>query len=527
MEKTFNVTGICYPEENYMVDLSGRLQQTANLVDAGKYFVINRARQYGKSTMLWALQEYLKEKYIVIAMSFQEMSHADFRGEFSFVSAFGDLFIQSAENQSGCGEKSLEKLRTFMAQPEEKKILRQLFNIIKEFCKESQRPIVLMIDEVDSASNNQVFLDFLSKLRNMYLQRKNVATFQSVILAGVYDIKNLKQKFRTEEEHRYNSPWNIAADFDIDMSFSDDEIKKMLDEYESDHQSGMNTKMIARYIFDYTAGYPYLVSQICKIIDEKISQMEAFQNGKAWTKEGFLEAIKIILKEPNTLFDDMIKQLKEYPELDRLLQNILFQGRDYPFNFYNQAMNVGKMFGFLTERDGMTVVANRIFETHLYNYFLSEEMTANDKNLPHPERNQFIQNGSLDMDLVMRKFMEYYTEIYRSEDEMFVEEYGRKLFLLFLKPIINGVGNYYVEARTRDSRRTDIIVDYRGTQYVVELKIWRGNEYHIKGEQQLADYLDFYQLDKGYLLSFNFNKKKVTGICEKKIKDKTILEITV
>ena len=101
--------------------------------------------------------------------------------------------------------------------------------------------------------------------------------------------------------------------------------------------------------------------------------MEGFQNGTAWTKEGFLEAVKIILKEPNTLFDDMIKQLKEYPELERLLQNILFQGREYPFNFYNQAMNIGKMFGFLTEKDGMATVANRIFETHLYNYFLSEE----------------------------------------------------------------------------------------------------------------------------------------------------------
>ena len=118
---------------------------------------------------------------------------------------------------------------------------------------------------------------------------------------------------------------------------------------------------------------PYLVSRICKIIDEKISRMEGFQNGTAWTKEGFLEAVKIILKEPNTLFDDMIKQLKEYPELERLLQNILFQGREYPFNFYNQAMNIGKMFGFLTEKDGMATVANRIFETHLYNYFLSED----------------------------------------------------------------------------------------------------------------------------------------------------------
>lgn len=373
MKKRFNVTGICYPEDNYMVDLSGRLQQTADYVDEGKYFVINRARQYGKSTILWALKEYLKEKYIVISMSFQEMSYADFRGEASFVSAFGDLFVQAAEGQKGCGQNALRELQNLMVQPEEKKILRHLFNSIKDFCKESQRPVVLMIDEVDSSSNNQVFLDFLSKLRDMYLQRKNVATFQSVILAGVYDIKNLKQKFRSEEEHRYNSPWNIAADFDIEMSFSIDEIKKMLDEYASDHQSGMDTKMIAQYIFDYTVGYPYLVSRICKIIDEKISRMEGFQNGTAWTKEGFLEAVKIILKEPNTLFDDMIKQLKEYPELERLLQNILFQGREYPFNFYNQAMNIGKMFGFLTEKDGMATVANRIFETHLYNYFLSEK----------------------------------------------------------------------------------------------------------------------------------------------------------
>ena len=49
-----------------------------------------------------------------------------------------------------------------------------------------------------------------------------------MIFAGVYDIKNLKLKLRTEEEHQYNSPWNIAADFDIDMNFSTDQITDML-----------------------------------------------------------------------------------------------------------------------------------------------------------------------------------------------------------------------------------------------------------------------------------------------------------
>lgn len=86
--------------------------------------------------------------------------------------------------------------------------------------------------------------------------------------------------------------------------------------------------------------------------------------------------------------------------------------------------------------------------------------------------------------------------------------------MLYLKPIINGTGNYYIEAQTRDQTRTDIIVDYLGKQYVIELKIWHGNEYNKRGEEQLAEYLEYYHLDKGYLLSFNFNKNKQTGLKE-------------
>ena len=43
--------------------------------------------------------------------------------------------------------------------------------------------------------------------------------------------------------------------------------------------------------------------------------------------------------------------------------------------------------------------------------------------------------------------------------------------MLYLRPIINGTGNYYIEARTRDLCRTDVIVDYNGEQYIIEMKI--------------------------------------------------------
>mgnify|MGYP001522993417 FL=1 len=99
--------------------------------------------------------------------------------------------------------------------------------------------------------------------------------------------------------------------------------------------------------------------------------------------------------------------------------------------------------------------------------------------------------------------------------------------MLYLRPIINGTGNYYIEARTRDLCRTDVIVDYNGEQYIIEMKIWRGNEYNNRGESQLAAYLDAYHTKVGYLLSFSFNKNKQAGVQRINVGDKVIIEAVV
>ena len=128
---------------------------------------------------------------------------------------------------------------------------------------------------------------------------------------------------------------------------------------------------------------------------------------------------------------------------------------------------------------------------------------------------------------VLERFVQHFTDLYAGSGETFLEESGRKLFLLYLRPIINGVGNYYIEARTRSMGRTDVIVDYRGVQYIIEMKIWRGKEYHSRGEHQIAGYLDDYHIRKGYMLSFCFGQKKQTGVREIVIGDKTVIEAIV
>ena len=174
-----------------------------------------------------------------------------------------------------------------------------------------------------------------------------------------------------------------------------------------------------------------------------------------------------------------------------MLYSILFQGESYPYNPDNFVIDIGTMFGFIKENDGQVVISNRIFETRLYNLFLSEELTSSViYQTGERDKNQFVKNGILNMELVLEKFMIHFHDIYGKNTEKFVEENGRRVFLLYLKPIINGTGNYYIEAQTRNQSRTDVIVDYLGKQYVIELKIWRGNEYNKRGEKQLAEYLD-------------------------------------
>lgn len=225
----------------------------------------------------------------------------------------------------------------------------------------------------------------------------------------------------------------------------------------------------------------------------------------------------------------MINKLEDYLELKELLRNLLFQGKDIVYVVGIRSMEIAMMFGFVKRVNGTIVLANRIFELLLYNFFLSlPEMQKNciyDAALKY--RNQFIQDGHLNMKLVLEKFILHFEELYGDRNQAFLEEDGRRYFLLYLKPIINGAGNYYIESQTRNMERTDVIVDYCGEQFVIELKIWRGNAYKERGEEQLSGYLDYYRLKKGYMLSFNFNKNKQIGLREIQIGDKILIEAVV
>lgn len=529
MTKFFNVSGPCRPDIHYMVNLEPKLREIKIMIDRGQYFTINKARQYGKTTTLRALSDYLKDHYIVLSLDFQKMSSLDFETESAFVNGLAREICKKIRRMDGIPDVPQKRLLGFADDKYAHARMAEIFDCFSDWCGQSDKPIVFIIDEVDTAANNRVFLDFLAQLRAAYLDHDVTPTFQSVILAGVYDIRNMKRKFRADEEHKFNSPWNIAARFRVDMSFSAEEIGSMLREYEADFHTGMDIEEISRLIYDCTSGYPYLVSSLCKNMDEEIAGTADFPDkSSAWTRQGFIESEKMLVAESNTLFQSLTGKLSDYPELRSMLYELLFNGRPIPYILQNQYIEAASMFGFIRNDNGTAVISNRIFESVLYNQFISEEFTSSKiYDAGVQEKNQFIIGGHLDVKRILEKFVEAFDYLYGDKDEAFLEDAGRRYFMLFLKPVINGVGNAYVEAETRNRERTDLIIDYHGEQFIIEMKIWRGNAYNERGEQQLTDYLDYYHLKKGYMLSFNFNKKKEIGVREIILKDKVLIEAVV
>ena len=345
-----------------------------------------------------------------------------------------------------------------------------------------------------------------------------------------YDIRNLRLKIRPDSEHKKNSPWNIAADFDTRMSFDAEQIAGMLSDYEKDHNTGMDVKSIAQEIRDYTGGYPFLVCRICQILDSELAGTDRFSGlSDTWTSEGINEAVRIILFEANTLFDSLMGKLYDNEELCNVLRDILFGGEAVPYNPDKLAIADARMYGFIKVENGKIVIANRIFETRLYNYFLgdSEIKSAPMYSAGSNDRELFIKDGHLDMDRVLERFVVSFDDLYGDVGEEFTEEEGRRRFLLYIRPIINGTGNYYVETRTRNNKRMDVVIDYLGERFVIELKIWRGNAYNERGEEQLSAYLDYFHLEKGYMLSYNFNQSKEIGVKTISLGDKTLVEAVV
>ena len=378
--KEFNVTGVCIPKKHYTVDITDKLEQIIKLVKQGDYFTINRPRQYGKTTAIYLLSKELsKEDYLVIKMSFEGLSSRSFQDETIFIKNF----IREIKRNLSLKEKA--ELINFINDYESLNDINDLNYFITDFIREAEKKVVLMIDEVDKSSNNQLFLDFLGMLRTKYLlvEEGEDYTFHSVVLAGVHDVKNLKLKLRSADEKKYNSPWNIAVKFKVEMSFNVSEIETMISEYKEEKDAEIEVRNLAQEIYYYTSGHPYLVSKLAKIIDEELEKTN-------WDKSDIQQAVKVLLNERNTNFESLIKNIENNKDLHQLIYKIIVEGEELTYNLDNPIIELGALYGILRNEDGIIRVHNRIYQQRIYNY-MGSKLETNFEVTNYNYRDDFVK----------------------------------------------------------------------------------------------------------------------------------------
>lgn len=498
MTKLFNTTGTCIPEKHFLVDISGKLKSIFQYIEKGNYFSINRPRQYGKTTTLFLLLRFLADKpdYFPIKLSFEGMDPGQFENAKNFCLSF------TQKLQKFLMAKGHPPLAKWIEQHSTIDNFDQFDSMISDFIIQVGKKVVLLIDEVDQSGNHPLFLSFLGLLRRKYLLRAegDDITFHSVILTGVHDVKNLKLKLRSPEEQQYNSPWNIATNFEVEMSFSTSEIESMLQGYKNERQVVLDSSNMAKQLYYYTSGHPFLVSMLCKTMDEKL--MEADQ----WELPLLESAIQRLLQENNPNFESVIKNLENHENLYRLTHDCLIMGADLGFNYDHPETQLGVIYGIFKNDGGKLKIHNRIYEQRIYNYLISKIELTDFQN--HYSSQQFLKpDGTLNFEKILLKFQEFMREQYSDKDTSFLERNGRLVFLAFLKPIINGKGFDFKEVEISEERRLDVTVTYLNQKFVVELKLWRGPTAHQKGIEQLASYLERVGLTQGYLLIFDQTKR--------------------
>ena len=501
--KRFNTTGNCVSHLNYMVDTSEKINKILLMIEYGDYFVMNRPRQYGKTTTLSILRKELltKDDYVPINMSFEVISDQFFETEKDFcymiLSTISENKVIIDKGYSDLVSSKIHQTTNFS----------ELSKSITEIIKAINKKVVLMIDEIDKGKIYEHFIKFLGILRGKFLSARvgDDVTFHSVILAGLNDIKNLKSMIRTDSSAQLNSPWNIAADFEIDMSFSSNEIETMLIDYAKTTNNSMNTKEISEYLHYWTSGYPFLVSKLCRTIDEDIKP------SIEWEFYHVDEAVRMLLSSSNTLFEVISKYIENNNDFYDLINKVVFGHEIYEFDTDVPIIHLGNMYGIIKRTDSDKIkIHNRIFEEKLTQYLIAKNQFKIDGYIIEYEPSQFIKSdGKLDFDLVMYKFQEMIKENYTQKMfEKYAEIDLRLLFFAFLKQIINGHGFYFKEAQISEEKKLDVVVVFGKEKFIVELKLWRGDSYHERGLKQLKKYIELESLDKGYMLIMSKNKEK-------------------
>lgn len=472
--KYFNTSGPNIPTQHYTIERAALVEEGKKLVFNQRYFAIWAPRQSGKSTYFRRLCAALAEEgYIAV--------HFSVEGYYSF------------------SEASL--VRSFCRQLERMYAINWDLDTFESFQQKVESTndirLVMIIDEIESF-NPEFFNQFLHIIRNLYHSREKHC-LKSVILVGVANITGIIQDNA--------SPFNIADTLEVDY-FTREEVFELLGMHEADTDQ-LFSEEVKDKIHEITAGQPGLVNGFALKLVENNPEKDLI------VYEDYLKIEKNYL---SIYIDKNISNIINKARQHRaFVEKLLFQEVKIPFQINDEVIRELSVNGLIEADEEYNI----IFSVPLYKKCLQIAF------YPHLNGEaQHIQNniwwedymteaGLLDIDKIIREYQAYAQRrgfrAFFEKDEKGNAKGLKEAALMYsfetyIQAFLLGVeGKSYLEPHVALGR-SDLIVNVRGQEFVIETKIYYDVVRFLKGKTQLAYYVKSLGLKIGVYLVFASNE---------------------
>jgi len=255
----FNTAGPVNCDKHYCLSPLDRfdLDEITSLIDQEKYFVLHAPRQTGKTSCLLALQDYFnkegKYKCLYINVESAQGSREDvYRGIRAILAELADrsmIFLK---------DDFIEKNWMEIIKSRGEDIA--LNAVLSRWCKTSKKPVVLLMDEIDSLIGDTL-ISVLRQIRAGYDKRPDVFP-QSIIMCGVRDVRDYRIHSSKEKAIiTGGSAFNIKAKSLRLVDFSKNEIGVLYNRHTKETGQKFESGCMD-LVWELTSGQPWLVNAL-------------------------------------------------------------------------------------------------------------------------------------------------------------------------------------------------------------------------------------------------------------------------
>lgn len=505
--KFFNTAGPIQPEIHYSVNPLNRINtdEIMMLIQQRKYFILHAPRQTGKTSCLLALRDYINASTNYYAVYVNVEGGQALRNHVAEVNNVVITNIVSRAEDVISGNLTAEIAAEVLASG----VQTPITQFLTRWCQALDRPLVLMIDEIDSLVGDSL-VSVLRQIRSGYDRRPNGFPI-SVILCGLRDVRDYRIHTTHQEIITGGSAFNIKAESLRLGNFSCEEVHELYMQHTAATGQVFDEACFP-LIWTATEGQPWLTNALGYEVTMKM--LPNRDRSVRIIPEMIYEAQERIIYRRETHIDILIDKLRE-ERVRRVIAPILASelndsDQSIPEDDIQYVIDMG-----LIVRDKPLRIANAI-----YREVIPRELTWSRQQTITQQAAWYIRP---DRTIDTVKLLTDFQQFFRQNSEWWVERFEYKesgpqlLLQAFLQRVVNGGG--YIDREYGLGRgRTDLLITkpltdgYGGPiqRIVLELKIKRRDAAETliaEGLKQTAEYMERVgNVKEGHFILFNTDK---------------------